>query len=49
VLRHMGVASVCEAAAILAAGRGPLLLPKHKSPNLTLAVALKWPGEVSGS
>lgn len=49
VLRHMGVASVCEAAAILAARGGPLLLPKHKSPNLTLAVALRAPVAVSGS
>ncbi|MFP4477488.1 MAG: cobalt-precorrin 5A hydrolase [Desulfatibacillaceae bacterium] len=39
VLRHMGVNSVCEAAAILAANRGPLLVPKQKSGNVTVAVA----------
>jgi cobalt-precorrin 5A hydrolase len=39
VRRHVGVSSVCEAAAILAAGRGPLILPKHRSTNATIAVA----------
>lgn len=39
VIHHMGTPSVCEAAAIKAAGSGKLLLPKKKSPNVTLAVA----------
>lgn len=36
--RYLGVASVCEAAAIKAAG-GPLIVTKCKSANVTLAVA----------
>ena len=40
VQRHMGVASVCEAAALQAAGAGTLLVPKQKTANVTLAVAL---------
>jgi len=36
--RHLGVASVCEAAALKAAG-GPLIVTKCKSANVTLAVA----------
>jgi cobalt-precorrin 5A hydrolase len=39
VHRHMGVASVCEAAALKAAGAGRLLVPKQKTANVTLAVA----------
>jgi cobalt-precorrin 5A hydrolase len=39
VQRHMGVASVCEAAALRAAGARTLLVPKQKSANATLAVA----------
>jgi cobalt-precorrin 5A hydrolase len=39
VQRHMGVASVCEAAALKAAGAGTLLVPKQKTANVTLAVA----------
>ncbi len=39
VQRHLGVASVCEAAALRAAAGGPLLVPKQKSANVTLAVA----------
>jgi cobalt-precorrin 5A hydrolase len=39
VQRHMGVASVCEAAALKAAGAGKLLVPKQKTTNVTLAVA----------
>jgi cobalt-precorrin 5A hydrolase len=39
VQRHMGVASVCEAAALRAAGAGTLLVPKQKTANVTLAVA----------
>ncbi len=40
VERHMGVESVCEAAAILAAGRGRLIVEKQKRGNVTVAVAL---------
>ena len=39
VQRHMGVASVCEAAALKAAGSTMLLVPKQKTANVTLAVA----------
>lgn len=39
VRRHMGVASVCEAAALKAAGVEKLLVPKQKRGNVTLAVA----------
>lgn len=39
VQRHMGVPSVCEAAALKAAGGGRLVVPKHKSANATLAIA----------
>lgn len=39
VEKHLGVKSVCEAAAILAANHGRLILPKQKNPNVTLAVA----------
>jgi cobalt-precorrin 5A hydrolase len=39
VQRHMGVASVCEAAALKAAGSRTLLVPKQKTANVTLAVA----------
>jgi cobalt-precorrin 5A hydrolase len=39
VQRHMGVASVCEAAALKAAGSTMLLVPKQKTTNVTLAVA----------
>jgi cobalt-precorrin 5A hydrolase len=37
--KHLGVKSVCEAAAILAAENGTLVVPKQKSRNVTLAVA----------
>lgn len=37
--KHVGVQSVCEAAAILAADRGPLVVPKQKSDNATVAIA----------
>ncbi len=40
VMRHMGVGSVCEAAAILATDKGRLVVQKRKSGNVTLAVAL---------
>lgn len=39
VEKHIGVKSVCEAAAILAARMGPLVIPKQSTPNATLAVA----------
>ena len=39
---YMGVGSVCEAAAILATGRGHLIVPKIKSKNATIAVALDF-------
>jgi len=41
VRRHMGVASVCEATALLRSGKGRLLVPKTKGRNATLAVALE--------
>ena len=40
VKKHMGVGSVCEAAALLAAKSRRLLVTKQKSANATLAVAL---------
>ncbi|MBF0469377.1 MAG: cobalt-precorrin 5A hydrolase [Desulfamplus sp.] len=39
VEKHIGVKSVCEAASILAAHNGNLILPKIKRGNATLAVA----------
>ncbi len=48
VQQHMGTRSVCEAAAILAARGGPLIVGKSKSTNATLAVALKGPAAASG-
>ncbi len=41
VKKHMGVQSVCEAAAILGAENGNLVVPKNKTKNVTLAVARK--------
>ncbi len=41
VKRHMGVPSVCEAAALLKTGARELLVPKTKSRNVTLAIALQ--------
>lgn len=41
VEKHLGVKSVCEAAAILAAGNGRLIVPKQKNKDVTLAVAIK--------
>ena len=37
--KHIGVKSVCEAAAILASKGGKLIVPKQKTPNVTLAIA----------
>jgi cobalt-precorrin 5A hydrolase len=39
VTKHVGVPSVCEAAAILASGNGPLIVPKHRTKNVTVAIA----------
>ena len=44
---HVGAKSVCEAAAILAAKGGRLLVTKQKTPNVTVAVALMVPPENS--
>lgn len=44
VQRHLGIASVCEAAALKASGAQELLVPKQKTANVTLAVAQAgWP------
>jgi cobalt-precorrin 5A hydrolase len=39
VEKHVGVKSVCEAAAILAAGNGTLVVPKKSTRNVTVAIA----------
>jgi cobalt-precorrin 5A hydrolase len=39
VEKHIGVQSVCEAAALLATNQGRLIVPKQKTANVTLAVA----------
>lgn len=39
--KHLGVRSVCEASAILGANQGTLIVPKQKTQNATLAVAIK--------
>jgi len=39
VEKHVGVKSVCEAAAILASRTGTLLVPKQTTPNVTVAIA----------
>jgi len=39
VAKHVGVQSVCEAAAILAAQKGRLIVPKQKTTNVTVAIA----------
>ncbi len=41
VEKHVGVKSVCEAAAILASQMGTLIVPKQISPNVTVAIARK--------
>jgi cobalt-precorrin 5A hydrolase len=41
VERHMGVRSVCEAAAIVGARQGKLIVPKTKNRNATVAIALE--------
>ncbi len=40
VEQHVGTPSVCEAAAILGANGGPLILEKQKGENWTLAIAI---------
>lgn len=40
VMKHMGTASVCEAAALLTAANSQLLLPKVKGANYTVAAAI---------
>jgi cobalt-precorrin 5A hydrolase len=39
VEKYVGVKSVCEASAILAAKNGKLIVPKQSNPNVTVAVA----------
>ncbi len=39
VEKHMGVKSVCEAAAILASKKGKLIVPKESAGNVTIAIA----------
>jgi cobalt-precorrin 5A hydrolase len=41
VEKHIGVKSVCEAAALKAAPRGALVVPKQKTSNVTVAVVRK--------
>ena len=41
VQKHLGVKSVCEAAAILNANHGELIVPKKKNRDVTIAVAIK--------
>jgi len=41
VRRRIGTGSVCEAAALLLSGSGPLLAQKTKTPRVTCAVALR--------
>jgi cobalt-precorrin 5A hydrolase len=39
VEKHIGVKSVCEAAAILASRDGTLVVPKQSTQNVTVAIA----------
>ncbi|QTA88684.1 cobalt-precorrin 5A hydrolase [Desulfonema magnum] len=39
VEKHIGVKSVCEASAILATKKGKLIVPKHSTRNVTVAIA----------
>jgi cobalt-precorrin 5A hydrolase len=39
VKKHLGVSSVCEAAALLGSQKGTLIVPKQKTQNVTLAIA----------
>lgn len=50
VFRATGAYGVCEPAALLSSGAHSLLLPKHKSGNVTIAIArVVYPGEKEGS
>ncbi len=40
VEKHLGIKSVCEAAAILSANHGPLIVTKKKNKDVTIAVAI---------
>lgn len=42
VKKHMGVASICEAAAILSSNQGKLLVPKQVMKNVTIAVGIGY-------
>lgn len=44
VAHHVGTPSVAEAAALLGAGRGRLVVPKRRSAHATCAVAVKETG-----
>ncbi|MCR4602268.1 MAG: precorrin-4 C(11)-methyltransferase [Prevotella sp.] len=48
VARHVGTPSVSEAAAILGAGNGRLVIPKEKGANWTFALALDQQSEPGG-
>lgn len=39
VAKHVGVKNVCETAAIVASQNGQLIVPKQKTPNVTVAIA----------
>jgi cobalt-precorrin 5A hydrolase len=41
VEKHVGVKSVCEAAAILGSNQGRLVVPKQNTRNVTVAIARK--------
>ena len=45
VQHHIGVPSVCEAAALTSAPRGALIVPKMKTSNATVAVARRPPAK----
>jgi cobalt-precorrin 5A hydrolase len=42
VEKHIGIPSVCEASALLAAGHGKLIVPKQTNRNVTVAVARRF-------
>ena len=47
VFKATGAYAVSEAAAIIASGAGPLIVPKQKDGNVTLAIAEERPGAVN--
>jgi cobalt-precorrin 5A hydrolase len=49
VEKHVGVKSVCEAAAILAARGGTLIVPKRSTRNVTIAIARIRIGSMSSA